>query len=119
MQLNHLDLQVDDVQRAAAFFVEFFGFVRVSNDVSAALAIVDDGHGFTLVLQKKRSSAERYPEGFHVGFLINDIQQVVDFQRRARDAGLDVSEVLQNGRGTLVYCRTPDGLLVEVSVRRR
>jgi catechol 2,3-dioxygenase-like lactoylglutathione lyase family enzyme len=119
VQLNHLDLQVPDVQRAATFFVTFFAFTRLSNDTSPALAILSDDHGFSLVLQKLRAPDERYPEGFHVGFLVDDVEVVIAFQRKAQDAGLDVSAVIRNARGTLVYCRTPDGLLVEVSVRSR
>lgn len=115
--LNHLDLQVDDVQRAAAFFVALFGFAQRSNHTSTAIAFLDDGHGFTLVLQKKRDPAESYPEGFHLGFLVNDIQQVHDFHARATAAGLTASPVETNARGTQTYCRTPDGLLIEVSKR--
>jgi hypothetical protein len=36
----------------------------------------------------------------------------------ARARGLDVSNVLENGRGTLAYWRTEDGFLVEVSCHR-
>lgn len=118
MKLNHLDLQVDDVQRAADFFVSFFDFTRTSNATSTALVFLSDGHGFTLVLQQKKDAAEAYPEGFHVGFLVDDVQQVFDFHQRAKAAGLHVSDVADNARGVMTYCRTPDGLLVEVSRRR-
>lgn len=117
--LNHLDLQVDDVQGAAARFVALFGFRRTSNATSTAIAFLDDGHGFTLVLQKKRSTDETYPEGFHLGFLVSDVQQVHDFHARATAVGLQVSAVETNARGTQTYCRTPDGLLIEVSKRTR
>jgi catechol 2,3-dioxygenase-like lactoylglutathione lyase family enzyme len=81
------------------------------------MAFLSDNHGFTLVLQKKRSSSESYPEGFHLGFFVDDVQQVHDFHARATAAGLHASAVETNARGTQTYCRTADGLLIEVSKR--
>ena len=40
------------------------------------------------------------------------------FHADARARGLDVSDVIENNRGVLVYCRTWDGLLIEVSWHR-
>jgi catechol 2,3-dioxygenase-like lactoylglutathione lyase family enzyme len=93
VKLNHLDLQVADVQRSVA--------------------------GFTLVLQRRKSAIESYPEGFHFGFLVDDVEAVRGFHARAREAGVvEVSEIIENGRGVLVYLRTWDGLLIEVSCPR-
>jgi len=118
MKLNHLDLQVSDVQRTVALFEELFGFRLQSSRSSPALAILTDGEGFTLVLQRRKSETEAYPDGFHVGFLVADQDVVRDFHARAQGRGLDVSQVIENGRGVLVYCRTWDGLLIEVSWHR-
>ena len=118
MKLNHLDLQVSDVPRAATFFEEGFGFHTVSNRRSSAIAILSDGDGFVLVLQRKKREADRYPEGFHVGFLVSDADAVRRFHVTAQQSGLDVSAIIENGRGTLVYCSGPDGILVEVSCPR-
>jgi catechol 2,3-dioxygenase-like lactoylglutathione lyase family enzyme len=114
MQLNHIDLQVPDVTEAAAFFERWFGFTWEGNRASPAIAILRGEGGFVLVLQR-RKEGEAFPEGFHVGFLVPDEDAVVAFQRRARAAGLEISDVLRNGRGTLSYCQAPGGVLVEVS----
>jgi catechol 2,3-dioxygenase-like lactoylglutathione lyase family enzyme len=118
VKLNHLDLQVADVQRTAALFEELFGFRHESSRTSPALAILTDGEGFTLVLQRKKNEAEAYPEGFHFGFLVPDVETVKRFHADARARALDVSEIIENNRGVLVYCRTADGLLIEVSWHR-
>lgn len=118
MKLNHLDLQVADVRRTAALFEELFGFRHESSRTSPALAILTDGEGFTLVLQRKKNESETYPEGFHFGFLVPDVETVERFHADARARGLDVSDVIENNRGILVYCRTGEGLLIEVSWHR-
>ena len=78
------------------------------------IAILSDGAGFTLVLQRQKSTEETYPEGFHFGFLLDDPADVFRFHDRAKESGEDVGNVTENGRGTLCYCRL-EGLLVEVS----
>lgn len=118
MKLNHIDLQVPDVQAAVLFFERHFAFTLRTSRTSPALAVLE-GDGMTLVLQRI-GEGERFPEKFHVGFLHEDDEApVLEFQRRAREEGLDVSDVIRNSRGTLVYCRTPFGILVEVSMHPR
>ncbi len=57
-----------------------------------------------LVLQRKKDPNATYPEGFHVGFLVDDVSEVHAFHARAQGyPGLQVSDVQTNGRGVLVY----------------
>lgn len=116
MKLNHLDLQVPDVVATAALFEEMLALRIESNRASPAIAILSDGHGFTLVLQR-RSDEQPFPEGFHFGFLVDAVDAVRAFRAKAHARGLDVSDVIENGRGTLCYWRVA-GLLVEVSRQR-
>jgi catechol 2,3-dioxygenase-like lactoylglutathione lyase family enzyme len=119
VKLNHLDLQVSDVPRSVALFEALLGLEPKSNRTSPALAILGDGEGFTLVLQRRRADTDEYPEGFHFGFLLDDVASVHAFHARAKTFdGIVVSEIIENGRGTLVYLRTWDGLLIEVSCQR-
>lgn len=117
MKLNHLDLRVDDVVHTTALFEELFGLRLESNPKSTAIAVLSDGGGFVLVLQRKNAPGECYPAGFHVGFLVDSVGTVHDVCARATARRLEVGEVITNNRGTMVYCRMPDGYLVEVSCR--
>jgi catechol-2,3-dioxygenase len=117
MQINHLDLQVQDVTRTSQFFERYFGLQVQSNPGSPALVIMTDQAGFVLVLQRSKS-AERYPEGFHVGFLLDDVESVRALHARAVADGTPVSEVIVNGRGTMIYLTAPEGYYVEVSCQR-
>jgi catechol 2,3-dioxygenase-like lactoylglutathione lyase family enzyme len=119
MKLNHLDLQVSDVKRSVELFEQLLGLQLQSSRTSPAIAILTDGEGFTLVLQRRKNETDAYPEGFHVGFLVDDVEVVRRFHVQARERGLDVSDIIENNRGVIVYCCTWDGILVEVSCHRR
>jgi len=117
MKINHLDLQVHDVILSAQFFERYFGLQLQSNASSKALAILTDSAGFVLVLQRA-NAAERYPEGFHLGFLLDDVDAVLALHARALADGLLVSDVIVNGRGTMIYLTAPEGYYVEVSCQK-
>ena len=117
MKLNHLDLQVQDVSRSAAFFERYFGLCIRSNSGSSALVILTDESGFVLVLQRAKSE-HRYPEGFHLGFLLEQVDDVHALHARAQADGTPVSEVIVNGRGTMIYLTAPEGYYVEVSCQK-
>lgn len=118
MRLNHLDLQVPDVQSTTLFFERHFGFSLTTSRTSPAIAILSGDGGFTLVLQRKKSEDEAYPSDFHLGFIVDDEAAVERAHAALTEAGEDVSPVVRNGRGTMIYCRR-DGFLVEVSRRAR
>jgi len=117
VKLNHLDLQVADVPAAAAFFESHFGLEIQGNRSSPTIAILGDGHGFLLVLQRRKRDTEAYPEGFHLGFLADDESKVHAQQAQLVAAGVRCSAVMTNNRGTMFYCHGPSELVVEVSCR--
>jgi catechol 2,3-dioxygenase-like lactoylglutathione lyase family enzyme len=118
MRLNHLDLQVLDVPATISYFERFFGLTLRTKANSKALAVLSDGHGFVLVLQRLEQPLQRYPDGFHLGFLLDDVQSVRALHARATEDGADVSDVIVNGRGTMIYFTAPEGYRVEVSCQR-
>lgn len=118
MKLNHLDLRVSDVRAFAAFLVNNFDFVVTKNRDSDVAVFLDDGHGFSLVLQRADGVVE-YPEAFHLGFLVDAPDAVHRARERLAAAGVAVGEVVENGRGTLLYFHGPEGMLFEVSSPRR
>lgn len=118
LRLNHLDLQVSDVQAHVVFF-ERFGLVLQTSRTSPAIAILGDDAGFVLVLQRQKDPTQRYPDGFHVGFLVDDVATVHTLHALLTEGGLHPTPVETNGRGTMTYCRAPDGWAVEVSCRVR
>lgn len=116
MLLNHLDLQSADVQTLAAFFVDHLGFVRRSNDRSAAIAILEQD-GFSLVIQ--RHAAPVYPDGFHIGFIQPSVDDVRAHHDRLTAAGLTIGAISSDNRGTRFYLRAPGEILIEISTPAR
>lgn len=113
MRLNHLDLQVTDVDATSALFVDHLGFTPGKRTPNGLLAVLHGPDGFVLVLQRRKDD-HPWPDGFHLGFLLPSADEVEAFHARASAAGLPISDVIRNARGTLTYLRH-DGFLVEVS----
>jgi catechol 2,3-dioxygenase-like lactoylglutathione lyase family enzyme len=118
MRINHLDLQVQDVGSTCRFFERYFDLKLQSNPGSPALAIMTDHGGFVLVVQRAKTEAS-YPEGFHLGFLLDDVESVRALHERAVADGTPVSDIIVNGRGTMIYLTAPEGYHVEVACQRR
>lgn len=116
MRLNHLDLQVLDVPATVEFFERMFGMRLLSSRRSPAIAIMDDGHGFVLVLQRR--AAVVYPDDFHLGFLVDDVAAVHALHARARADGIVATDVEADNRSTRTYLRAPEGYAIEVSCPR-
>lgn len=120
MKLNHIDLHVTDVQETAQFLERYFGFKLLTSKTAQAIAVLNDGDGFSLVLQKLKNPSATYPEGFHIGFVQDDIQQVETLFQRLKDDGVDVGEsIIVNNRGTMFYFYLPGGILTEVSASKK
>lgn len=118
MKLNHLDLPVRDIAANVAFLERYFGLHLQAAKPSSRLAILSDGHGFVLVLQRRENESDAYGDGLHIGFLLDDAESVRALQARARADGADVTDVIVNGRGTMIYFTAPDGYRVEVACQR-
>jgi catechol 2,3-dioxygenase-like lactoylglutathione lyase family enzyme len=118
MHLNHLDLQVPDVPSTAAFFEQHFAFTILGNRTSPAIILLRGEDGFSLVLQRLHGEHLAYPDGFHIGFLVDDVAAVEDRHALLVASGAAPGPVTTNHRGTMFYLHAPGGILVEVSCRR-
>lgn len=118
MQLNHLNLCVNDLTEARTFFQNHFDF-QCLEQRKDAVAVMSDGHGFTLVLSNPRTFGNElppYPEGFHVGFLVQTGEQVDQTYHRLAAAGVQLPHQPRNIRGSYgFYFTALNDLLFEVS----
>lgn len=124
MKLNHLDVQVVDVPAFVRFLVEHFDLSPLTKLDSPKLAIVTDGAGFTLVVQQRAAAGDAPQDAAavpphddallgHIGFLVEHPDEVVVQHARLVAAGVAVSPVDRNARGTRCYLRA-HGVLIEV-----
>ena len=70
MKLNHIDLQVADVDAAREFFEKHFG-LRCTYRRAGQIALLEDDGRLELGVSNLRGSPPpRYPPDFHVGFVL-------------------------------------------------
>jgi catechol 2,3-dioxygenase-like lactoylglutathione lyase family enzyme len=118
MRFNHLNLCVDQLDEARDFFATFLDFQFVEQK-GEAIVVMSDGHGFTLVLSHLRtavSKPQQYPDGFHVGFIVETPQQVDQVYQRLTLAPVELAHEPRNIRNTYTFYFTAlNGILFEVS----
>lgn len=119
MRLNHVNLVVEDLDGAQDFLRRSFGLVLLDRK-GDAVAVMDDGHGFTLVLSNAQAFGGevpvRYPEGFHVGFILETREAVDRAHERLHAAGVDADHGPRPMRESYgFYFEALGGILFEIS----
>lgn len=118
MKLNHLNLCVADLSEAIRFFQSLFDFQLIEQK-GTAIAVMEDGHGFTLVLSSMLSGpveGYRYPKDFHLGFYVDTTTEVDEFHKKLEAFGTasDHGPKMIRGGYTL-YFTALDNILFEVT----
>jgi lactoylglutathione lyase len=112
MRMNHLHLMVPDVRATTGFFEKYFALRRLSGN--AGLTVLLDDGGFVLTVMKRSGkSVNPYPDNFHVGFFVTDVERVEEMYKRMLDDGLAPSAPRREHSYSF-YVNAPGGFLVEV-----
>ncbi len=119
MQLNHLNLCVDNLAEARDLFQRCFDFQPLDQK-GDAIAVMTDGHGFTLVLSSRRAFGGEeptiYPDGFHVGFIVENPGQVDQIHSRLAAADIHIDHGPRKIRESYTFYFTAlNAILFEVS----
>jgi len=115
MRLNHLDLQVSDVDAAREFFERFFG-LRCRYQRQKQIAIFESETGFEFAVSNLfNSPPPEYPRDFHLGFVLersSDLREVCD---RLKGDGVHMKlDLGVQGPALVFQCLGPDNIPVEV-----
>lgn len=111
--LNHLSLPTTNPQATAAFFAQHFG----CEIVTAGDSILLQRDGFDIVLDHVEAPVD-WPGRFHFGFELPTVQQVHALYHAFQAAGVSMeTTVFNNSRGSRFFCRTPEGVMIEVNTR--
>jgi catechol 2,3-dioxygenase-like lactoylglutathione lyase family enzyme len=115
MILNHLDLQVSDVDAARNFFERFFE-LRCKYQRQTQIAIFESDSGFEFAVSNLfNAPAPVYPPEFHVGFVLPRTADVREAYERLKAAGVAMKLDLGVQGPALVFtCFGPDNIPVEV-----
>ncbi|RTE09486.1 VOC family protein [Paenibacillus whitsoniae] len=118
MKLNHMNLCVTDLSEAIMFFQSLFDFQLIEQK-GTAIAVMEDGHGFTLVLSSMPTSLDedyRYPKDFHIGFYMDTKTEVDEFHKKLEAFGTASGHVPKMMRGGYtLYFSALNGILFEVT----
>jgi len=117
MRLNHLNLCVDNLADAREFFERLFDFQFVEQK-GDALTVMTDGQGFTLVPShfSRTQAPISYPNGFHVGFIVETPRHVDDMYKRLAAADVRLDHEPRKARGSYAFYFTAlNSILFEVS----
>jgi catechol 2,3-dioxygenase-like lactoylglutathione lyase family enzyme len=117
LHLNHLSLAVPDVSEASRFFETFFDFRCVDSKGADVLAVLEGQDGFTLVLSHlDKEAAISYPKDFHIGFILENQEQVQATFERLQSAGITLPHAPRIMRSSFIfYCHVLETILLEVS----
>ncbi|MBO1005038.1 VOC family protein [Pseudogracilibacillus auburnensis] len=118
MQLNHLNLCVENVHEARDFFRDLFGF-QLADQKGDAIVVMNDGHGFTLVLSNPLlfgGVIPEYPKDFHIGFYVETPEEVDQHCDRLEAAGIPMEKKPKKIRGGYtLYFRALGGIMFEIT----
>ena|SRR5215472_319096 len=115
MRLNHIDLQVSDVDDAREFFERFFG-LRCRYQRQKQIAILESDTGFEFAVSNLfNSPPPSYPPDFHVGFVLEQSSEVREVYDRLKSAGVKMKlDLGVQGPALAFQCLGPDNIPVEV-----
>lgn len=114
MDLNHLNLRVGDAVACRAFYEQHFGF-RLAFEADGGFFIRNDD-GFLLALIPA-DPHQALPDGFHIGFGLDDADAVTALHGVLSAAGVTTTGVedFRPGEEYMTFrCVDPDGTEVEV-----
>jgi catechol 2,3-dioxygenase-like lactoylglutathione lyase family enzyme len=115
MRLNHIDLQVSDVDAAREFFEQFFG-LRCRYQRRKQIAIFENDAGFEFAVSNLFASPPPvYPPDFHLGFVLERSSEVREVYDRLKAAGVAMKlDLGVQGPALVFQCLGPDNIPVEV-----
>lgn len=115
MKLNHIDLQVSDVDTAREFFERFFG-LRCRYQRQKQIAIFENDSGFELAISNLfNSPPPSYPPDFHVGFVLEHAVDVRDVYELLKAGEIPMKlDLGVQGPALVFQCLGPDNIPIEV-----
>ncbi|MCL4257214.1 MAG: VOC family protein [Anaerolineales bacterium] len=111
MKLNHINLTVTDVEAAARFLENYMGMRYQGGNRGMGFLYDDDG--LVLSLMKGRAGQVKYPDNFHIGFILGSEAEVDEVNRRLKDDGFDVAPP-EHLHGYTFYVNAPGDITIEV-----
>ena len=114
MKLNHLNIVVGNVAAATRFFETYFNFKCIEIKGDHIVAVLKGAGGFTLVIMKDKADSPDYPGGFHIGFMMDSEEEVIETYQRLKTAGFVSEQEPKKIRDSFGFYFTFENLMIEV-----
>jgi glyoxylase I family protein len=115
--VNHFALSVTDLDRSTRFYTEVLGLIAVL-DFGHGRICLDRSSGFSVGLirhpgGKPGPFSELQPGLDHLGFTAVDREELLAWERRFRELGVDHTPIQDTELGYHLNFRDPDGIPLE------
>ena len=117
MTLNHLNLSVQDVPAARTFFETYFDLTSEDRKPNDTLSVLTGTDGFVLVLMNERlnqNGNKTYPDAFHLGFFLNNQEEVISLFDKLKDGGIHLEQQPQKIRRTFGFYFHFQTIMIEI-----
>lgn len=117
MTINHLNLPVSNVAEAITFFESYFGLKCIHTKGDNMIAVLKNAADFTLVLMSSkmnRNDNNTYPDAFHIGFMLDNTEQVNKTYLMLKNGGVQLDREPQKIRDSYGFYFYFDNLFIEV-----
>ena len=114
MKLNHINLVVENIAEAINLFETYFSFKCTEIKGDNIIAILTGSGDFTLVLMKNKKGSPVYPEAFHIGFILDSKEEVIETYHHLKSNGLVKNEEPKKIRDSFGFYFTFENLMIEV-----
>jgi len=116
VKLDHLVILVSDLSASLPFYEKLLSLIGFSKGRNHVFGNSD---GLYIDLQQAKRADhpyQRYAPGLnHMGFTAPNLDDVLEVQRRMREAGFEVAELQKFDSETALFLKDPDGMRVEVT----
>jgi catechol 2,3-dioxygenase-like lactoylglutathione lyase family enzyme len=82
MKLNHINLVVSNVAETIRLFEKHFNFRVLEIKGDNIIAVLKGEEDFTLVIMADKTNDSVYPEAFHIGFILNNTDEVINMYNK-------------------------------------
>ena len=99
------------------FFENYFDFKTTEVKGDNVIAILKGDDNFTLVLMSAASSkltGAVYPEAFHIGFMVDDVDQVQAIYQKLKAGGIELGHEPRKIRDSFGFYLNFENIMIEV-----
>lgn len=113
MNINHLNLVVNNLSATVSFFETYFDFNCIA-EKGQVISVLKNPSDFTLVIMKDKQQQPRYPENFHLGFMLDSPEKVDNIHKKLVAGKVNVEQLPGKIRDSYGFYFHFDNLFIEV-----